>query len=147
MYHRLLALVLLSCLSALPMQAQSLDADSNSAPTQDTLPPVERHIRVGIVLLNSLKDCLYQVDNHDKAESAAPQILELQMKLLEWGDAFNTLPPSDAETLSQYKKIYLPIITNLNDALRLQAERLKGADYYQSKNFASALLRLVETIS
>lgn len=121
-------------------------AGAQAAIEQNQLPPAEAHIRAGIILLNDLNACLSEIDNQDKANAAATKVLEIQLKLTQWGQGFSALPQEDEEMIAQYKKYYLPIIERINNALKTQSQRLQAAEYYQSKNLGNALINLVDAL-
>lgn len=141
-------LAALLCTSPITAQAvtEAEAAGAQAAIEQTQLPPAEAHIRAGIILLNELNLCLAGIDNQEKANAAATKVLELQMKLTQWGQGFNALPQEDAEIVEQYKKYYLPIIERINAALKLQSQRLQAAEYYQSKNLGNALINIVDAL-
>lgn len=121
-------------------------AGAQAALEQNKLPPVEAHIRTGIILLNDLNRCLAGIDNQEKANNAVPKLLEIQLKLTQWGQGFNALPKEEPELIEQYNKYYLPIIEQINAALQIQSQRLQAAEYYQSRNLGAALINLVDAL-
>ncbi len=143
----------LAALIALPLSlslvhaaTEAETAGAQAALEQTQLPPVEAHIRTGIILLNELNQCLAGIDNQEKANNAVAKVLEIQMKLTQWGQGFNALPKEDEAIIEQYNKYYLPIIEQINAALRVQSQRLNAAAYYQSPNFGAALINLVDAL-
>ncbi len=121
-------------------------AGAQAALTQSTLPPAEAHIRTGIILLNELNTCLAEIDSPEKADNAVAKVLELQMKLTQWGQGFNALPEENADVIKQYETYYLPIINQINASLQVQSKRLNAAQYYQSSNLGAALINLVDAL-
>ncbi len=140
----------LMCLSlSLPLLQAVTEAETAGAQAaleQKKLPPAEAHIRSGIILLNDLNSCLAAIDNQEKANNAVAKVLEIQMKLTQWGQGFNALPKEDAAVIDQYNKYYLPIIEQINAALQVQSQRLNAAAYYQSANLGAALINLVDAL-
>ncbi|MFI3243036.1 MAG: hypothetical protein R3Y56_02140 [Akkermansia sp.] len=121
-------------------------AGAQAALTQTKLPPTEAHIRSGIILLNDLNQCLAGIDSQEKANNAVAKVLEIQMKLTQWGQGFNALPTENADIIAQYDKYYLPIIEQINAALMVQSQRLSAAAYYQSSSLGAALINLVDAL-
>ncbi len=140
---------LMSLLLGMPLLHAATEAETagaQAAMEQTQLPPAEAHIRTGIILLNDLNQCLAAIDSQEKANNAVAKVLEIQMKLTQWGQGFNALPPEDTAVIEQYKKYYLPIIEQINAALMVQSQRLNGAAYYQSPNLGAALINLVDAL-
>lgn len=138
----------------LPLQAQqeqSLPLPSSpgmkEVPLQEEkMAAGEAHLREGILLLVELHDTMARIQSHDTAEAAVPVIMRLSRKLLAWGQGFAGLPPLDDATQNSYERRYMPILERINDRLKIQGERLAGANYYGSQNLAAALIHLVGTV-
>ncbi len=118
-----------------------------SAGEEETaLPPEEKHIRTGIILLAKLYKTLTGVEDGTSAQAAVPIVVELTRELQEWGQMVPTLPPCSQEVMDAYELKYMPVIRKINDYLRVQGERLAAANYYESRDLLDALLALYGTV-
>lgn len=127
-------------------QQITLPAEQQVGEQDDKLPPEEKHIRTGIILLAKLYKVMEGVRDETEAKIAVPVIVEIMRALREWGQMVPTLPLRSPEEMSVYENRYLPIIRKLNDHLRVQGERLAAANYYESQDLLDALLLLYSTL-
>ncbi len=133
----------------LPMSATGQQAGTSSPEVREeeaTLPPEEKHIRTGIILLAKLYKTLTGVEDGTSAQAAVPIIVELTREMQEWGQMVPTLPLRDQEVIDAYELKYMPVIRKINDYLRVQGERLAAANYYESRDLLDALLALYSIV-
>lgn len=126
--------------------AQQATTPSPAGEEEATLPPEERHIRTGIILLAKLYKTLAGVEDSTGAQAAVPIVVELTRELQEWGQMVPTLPLRSQEVMDAYELKYMPVIRKINDYLRVQGERLAAAKYYESRDLLDALLALYSSV-
>lgn len=138
--------ILTSLLLAAPLlAAEAMEGDTTLTEEAPLLPPEERHIRAGIVLLGTIYNTLARVNDAQSAQMAVPTIVRLTREVQTWAQGVAALPPLDDESRSLYEERYLPIITRINDYLRAQGERLAASGYFGSQDLSTALMSLYNT--
>ncbi len=145
MKYRLLSALIL--LSALVTPAQDRVAlESYPQQQEQQLPPEEKHLRIGIIILAQLCKTLSEVNDAQSAQAAVPIIVRLSRELHMWGQGLTHLPQRSEETMRAYEQRYLPMIEKLNSHLRVQGERLTASSYFGSQDLSTALIALYSSV-
>ena len=113
---------------------------------QEQLPPEEKHLRTGIIILAQLCKTMSEVNDPQSAQAAVPIIVRLSRELHLWGQGIAQLPQRNETLMSTYERRYLPIIEKLNSHLRVQGERLAASSYYGSQDLPTALMALYSSV-
>ncbi len=132
-----------------PSQIMAQDAPTPTPaeqPPATVLPEAEKHVREGLQLLASLYEVLEGINDPNSAEAAVAKLIGIQKQLIQWGQKFSTLTPLTKEEQSRYENAYLPLIREINEHIRGQAQRLHSAQYYNSKNLPLVLIDIVNQV-